>query len=93
MFRAKRIVPAIAMLLFFGSEALAQVPVVGAEEVRSWMDGKRKVMLVDTRLPEEYEAGHIPGAVHITAERIRIEAKRLPKDRSTPIIFYCRGAG
>lgn len=93
MFRARHFIPAFALLFFFGTEALAQAPVVGAEQLRSWMDGKRKIMLVDTRLPEEYEKGHIPGAVNIMAERIRIEAKRLPKDKSTPIIFYCRGAG
>jgi rhodanese-related sulfurtransferase len=57
------------------------------------MDGKRKAMVVDVRLSEEYQEGHIPGAVNIPAERMRVEAARLPKEKSTPIIFYCRGAG
>jgi rhodanese-related sulfurtransferase len=57
------------------------------------MAGKRKVVLIDTRTPEEYQAGHIPGAINIPAERMRAEAARLPKDKSTPVIFYCRGSG
>lgn len=75
------------------STAVAQFPIISAEEVKSWMDGKRKVVLIDSRLPEEYQAGHIPGAINIPAERMRAEAVRLPKDKTTPVIFYCRGAG
>lgn len=83
----------VADLCVFASTSFAQYPVVTAQDVKTWMDGKRKIMLIDTRLPEEYRAGHIPGAVNIPAERMHVEAARLPKDKSTPIIFYCRGAG
>lgn len=81
------------LLFLYVSTAFAQFPVVSAQDVRSWMDGKRKAMVVDVRLSEEYQEGHIPGAVNIPAERMRVEAARLPKEKSTPIIFYCRGAG
>jgi rhodanese-related sulfurtransferase len=73
--------------------AIAQVPNVSAEEVKTWMEGKRTVVLIDSRLPDEYKAGHIPGAINIPAERMKFEAARLPKDKATPIIFYCRGTG
>lgn len=82
-----------ALLFLSVSTAFAQFPVITAKDVRTWIDGKRKIMLIDTRVPEEYHAGHIPGAINIPAERMRVEAARLPKDKSTPIIFYCRGAG
>jgi rhodanese-related sulfurtransferase len=75
------------------SAAFAQFPIVSAEEVKSWMEGKRTVVLIDSRLPDEYQTGHIPGAINIPAERMKDEAARLPKDKTTPIIFYCRGAG
>ena len=83
----------IGFIISFSSAAFAQFPIIGAEEVTSWMTGKRTVILIDTRLPDEYQAGHIPGAINIPAERIKDEAGRLPKDKATPIIFYCRGAG
>ena len=50
-------------------------------------------MLIDTRTPDEYKDGHIPGALNIQPDRIKPAAAKLPKDKSTAIIFYCRGAG
>lgn len=79
-------------MLLSASTTFAQFPIISAEEVKSWMEGKRTVILIDSRLPDEYQAGHIPGAINIPAERIKDEAARLPKDKTTPIIFYCRGA-
>jgi len=83
----------IMFIIFFSSAALAQFPIIGAVEVKSWMTGKRTVILIDSRLPDEYQAGHIPGAINIPAERIKDETERLPNDKATPIIFYCRGLG
>jgi rhodanese-related sulfurtransferase len=86
----------IGLLCFtalFATTALAQFPVISAEDVKTWMRGKQKVVLIDTRLPEEYQQAHLPGAVSIPAERMKLEAKKLPKDKATPLIFYCRGSG
>ncbi len=80
-------------MLLSSSPAMAQFPNVSAEDVKAWMEGKRTVVLIDSRLPDEYQAGHIPGAINIPAERIKLEASRLPKDKKAPIIFYCRGIG
>jgi len=80
-------------MISFSSTVFAQFPIISAEEVKSWMAGKRAVILIDSRLPDEYKSGHIPGAINVPAERIRDEAGRLPKDKATPLIFYCRGAG
>jgi hydroxyacylglutathione hydrolase len=90
----KRFFPILfGVMLFTASAAFAQFPIVSAEEVKSWTEGKRTVVIIDSRLPDEYQAGHIPGAINIPAERMKDEAARLPKDKTTPIIFYCRGAG
>jgi hydroxyacylglutathione hydrolase len=80
-------------MLLSSSPAMAQFPNISADEVKTWMEGKRTVVLIDSRLPDEYQAGHIPGAINIPAERMKLEAARLPKDKTTPIIFYCRGTG
>jgi hydroxyacylglutathione hydrolase len=71
---------------------LAQYPVVKAEDIKPLVSQK-KAVIIDARLPEEYLAGHIPGALNIPAERMLLEAARLPADKATPLIFYCRGAG
>jgi rhodanese-related sulfurtransferase len=45
-------------------------------------------ILVDTRTPEEYEAGHIPGAVNIPFDVI---GRNPPsKDKDALVIVYCR---
>ena len=83
----------ILLALILTPAALAQYLVISAEQVKSWMTGKGNVVLIDVRMPEEYQAGHIPGAINIPAERILADRNMLPKDISTQLILYCRGAG
>jgi rhodanese-related sulfurtransferase len=64
-----------------------------AEDVHAALVGARPAVVVDSRSAQEYEQGHIPGALSIPAERTRAEAARLPRDRATALIFYCRGPG
>lgn len=81
------------MLLFCASLAAAQSLLVTAGQVKAWVDGKRKFALIDVRLPEEYGAAHIPGAINIFPDQMQLQKALLPKDKSTPLIFYCRGVG
>ena len=81
------------LMVLSSSLALAQFPGVTAEQLKVWMAGKQKPAVIDVRLPEEYAEAHIPGAINIPAENIRMEKARLPKDKSVPIILYCRGVG
>ena len=45
--------------------------------------------LVDVRADHEWEAGHLPGAVHIPLDELSERAAEIDKDR--PVILYCRG--
>jgi rhodanese-related sulfurtransferase len=45
--------------------------------------------LVDVRADHEWDAGHLPGAVHIALPEIAARAAEIDKDR--PVILYCRG--
>lgn len=81
----------IFAVLLMSSDALAQISTLDAEQVKSRLDGKHKVTLVDTRTFEEYQQAHIPGAINIMPEQIASSTGRLPKDKKAPIIFYCRG--
>jgi rhodanese-related sulfurtransferase len=75
------------------SIAAAEYLMITAEELQERLTGSKKVVLIDVRSHEEYGEGHIPGAINIPEERISIDRARLPKDKSTAIIFYCRGVG
>jgi rhodanese-related sulfurtransferase/DNA-binding transcriptional ArsR family regulator len=50
---------------------------------------KGLVVVLDVRPPEEYSAGHLPGAVNIPIHELEKRLKELPKRKE--IIAYCRG--
>jgi len=50
---------------------------------------KEKVMLIDVRPEDEYNAGHLPYAVSIPLAQLKKRLKELPKNKT--IIAYCRG--
>ncbi len=83
----------IFAVFLMASTAAAQVVVVDVAQVQSWLSGTKKFVLVDVRTPDEYREAHIPQAVNIQADRIAVERSRLPKDKSMPLMFYCRGVG
>jgi rhodanese-related sulfurtransferase/DNA-binding transcriptional ArsR family regulator len=47
------------------------------------------VTVVDVRPPEEYAAGHVPGAINLPLRNIGARLEGLPKRRE--VIAYCRG--
>ncbi len=47
------------------------------------------IVLIDVRPKEEYEEGHIPGAISIPIEELEKELEQLPKDKE--FVAYCRG--
>lgn len=71
----------ISASLYFSSSALAQsvapaikqnggavqkpVKTIGMEEYRKIVDNPRGTLILDVREPQEYAAGHVPGAINI----------------------------
>jgi len=51
-------------------------------------DKKGEFLLLDVRQPEEYEAGHIPGAMLIPLGELEVRLEEL--ERGKKIITYCR---
>ena len=47
-------------------------------------------LILDVRTPEEFTAGHIPGAINIPNETIGSEAPALLPDKNQRILVYCR---
>jgi rhodanese-related sulfurtransferase len=65
----------------------AMEAVEGTELIRRVRAGE--VTVLDVRPPEEYRAGHIPGALSIPVGELKARLKELPKDRE--VVAYCRG--
>jgi rhodanese-related sulfurtransferase len=89
----KRALTIWSLLLILADTALAQYAVISAEQLQERMPLAKRPVVIDVRPAEEYRAGHVPGAINIPAERVSAERSRLPKDKTVPLVFYCRGAG
>lgn len=50
---------------------------------------KGLVVVLDVRPPEEFAAGHLPGAINVPVAQLTAKARTLPKDKE--VIAYCRG--
>ena len=63
---------------------------ITATELKDWLDGGRRIELVDVREPAEYEIVKIPGSVLIPkGEILSGEAlAKLPQDRQ--VVLYCK---
>lgn len=62
----------------------------GAMPVISWRElaeKKDEVMLIDTRTPEEFSFGTIPGAVNIPLDEMRDRLSEIPADK--PVVLFC----
>jgi NADPH-dependent 2,4-dienoyl-CoA reductase/sulfur reductase-like enzyme/rhodanese-related sulfurtransferase len=62
-------------------------PQLDAEAVLA-SDGDDRPLLLDVRTPEEFAAGHIPGAVNIPVDELRSRLDELPHGRK--IAAYCQ---
>lgn len=63
-------------------------------EYLSDREGSPKLILVDTRGVEPYEAGHIPGAVSIPLSRLEKRTYGLlPENKNAKLVFYDEGQG
>ncbi|HVE68750.1 MAG TPA: rhodanese-like domain-containing protein, partial [Solirubrobacteraceae bacterium] len=47
------------------------------------------VVLVDIREAEEYDAGHIPGAVHVPRSYLESRIENAVADRDAHVVLYC----
>lgn len=84
----------------FVREALATVEEVSPEEVRALLErpDREGVEILDVREPDEFAAGHLPGARLYPRGFLEVRAdlahpKRDPwlADRSRPLVLYCGG--
>ena len=54
----------------------------------AWAD--HSLFLLDVRSPEEFAAGHLPGAVHIPHGELAARVAELSTARERDIVVYCR---
>ena len=63
---------------------------ITAEEAKELMDTETGYVILDVRSQEEYDEGHIPGAVVIPDTEIKDQAEEILTDKEQLILVYCR---
>ena len=68
-----------------------QFTVISTEQLKSMLDSKQTMMLIDARAAGEYQEAHIDGAVSIPEKVFNENAALLPNDRNALLVLYCNG--
>ena len=63
---------------------------ITAEEAKRIMDSEEGYIILDVRAQEEYDEGHIPGAILIPHTEIDARAEEVLTDKDQLILVYCR---
>ena len=73
-----------------GNDQEAAYMNITAEEAKTIMDIEEDYIILDTRTREEYDQGHIPGAIQISHDEITEKAEEVLTDKDQLILVYCR---
>ena len=63
---------------------------ITAQEAKEIMDTRQGYVILDVRAQEEYDQGHIPGAIVIPHTEVEEQAESVLKDKDQLILVYCR---
>ena len=90
--RICRITLLLIGLLLLGSGCGISKPYreMSMQKASEWMEKESGYLLVDVRTAEEYEEGHIPGAILLPIEEIRKGKLDALPDPDQTLLIYCR---
>ena len=63
---------------------------ISGAEAKALMDSESGYIIIDARTQEEYDGGHIPGAILIPEYEIADRAENEFPDKNQLILVYCR---
>ncbi len=63
---------------------------ISAEEAKNIIDSNEEYIILDVREQDEYDSGHIPGALLIPYMEIDSKAEEMLPDKDMLILVYCR---
>jgi phage shock protein E len=73
----------------FVSEAKVKISEISPEQVKADLEAGKTVILLDVRDSEEYNAGHLPKAVHISRGNLEFKVREILPDKDANIVVYC----
>ena len=73
------------------AEAQANIGHISAEELKTAIENREPIVLLDVRDEALYEAEHLPGAISLPRASIELEIDELVPDQDAKIVTYCGG--
>ena len=67
-----------------------KVTLISAAEGKAMLAEQPDVLLLDVRTPQEFDTGHIEGAILLPYDEIPLRLDDVLADKDAPIIIYCR---
>jgi rhodanese-related sulfurtransferase len=64
-----------------------------AEETKKLIAETENLVILDVRNKDEFDYGHIPGAILIPASVLPVRINEIKKYQNTPILVYCASGG
>lgn len=68
------------------SEAKAKIKEVSVQDVKKMIDNKEKVILLDVRDKDEYDRGHLPGAINMSRGLLDFHVHEIIPDKNAKIV-------
>ena len=69
--------------------ASASLPLISPQALLERQAKKdQSLFVLDVRTPQEYAAGHVPGAVNVPYDQVASHLAEIPKDKD--VVLYCR---
>lgn len=73
------------------NDALTRIPEISTGEVFKKIQNNEDFLLVDTREEHEFNAGHLPNAIHLSKGVIERDIEKKVSDTEKEIVLYCGG--
>ena len=85
--------PTAAIVKEMVAAAKAAVKTVPADAVKAAIDAKEKAVILDVREPNEFAAGHLPGAINVPRGLLEFTVFKKISDLNATVYVYCKTAG
>ncbi len=75
------------------AQAKAAVPSITCDEYRAMREAGTDHVLIDVRERDEWDAGHIDGAIHIPRGMLEFKIAEAVPEKDRPIVVQCASGG
>jgi rhodanese-related sulfurtransferase len=76
----------------FVADANKNITQISVSDAKALL-GKAGIIFLDARVPGEYEAGHVPGAMNLPRGLLEFKIAEMIPDKNAAIVVYCKTGG